>query len=102
MTDEERRQLKRFDAKVRHLLEQYAILEKENLDLYAELEKKDADIERLTSEVNQCKRDYSTLKLAKMIEVSDSDLKDAKQRITRLVREVNKCIGLLNAESETV
>lgn len=98
MTDEERRLLKNFEARVRQILRQYEIMQKENSDLYSELEKKDSEIERLNHEVEKCKKDYATLKLAKMIEINDSDIKNAKQRITRLVREVNKCIGLLSAE----
>ena len=31
-----------------------------------------------------------------MIELNDSDLKDAKQRLAKLVRDVDKCIALLN------
>jgi hypothetical protein len=52
----------------------------------------------MREEVSKSKKEYETLKLAKMIEISDSELKSAKQRITRLVREVNKCIGLLESE----
>ncbi len=100
MTDEERRILKNFDAHVRQLLRQYTVLQQENKDLYAELDKKDMEIEKLQAEIGQCKKDYATLKLAKMIEISDSDMKDAKQRLSKLVRDVNKCIGLLSTEQE--
>ena len=36
------------------------------------------------------------------MEISDGDIKNAKLRMTRLVREVNRCIGLLNAEEVAV
>ncbi|MCM1311429.1 MAG: hypothetical protein NC206_00155 [Bacteroides sp.] len=98
MTDEERQKLKNFDAHVRQLIAQYKVLQKENNDLYTELESKELEIERLQAKIGKCKSDYSNLKLAKMIEISDGDMKDAKQRITRLVREVNKCIALLSTE----
>jgi hypothetical protein len=55
----------------------------------------------LHAEIGQCKKDYSNLKLAKMIEVSDSEMKNAKQRLSKLVRDVNKCIGLLSTEQTT-
>ncbi len=100
MTDEEKRILKNFDAHVRQLLRQYSVLQQENKELYAELEGKDIEIEKLHAEIGQHKKDYATLKLAKMIEVSDSEMKDAKQRLTKLVRDVNKCIGLLSTEQE--
>lgn len=98
MTDEEKRILKKFDTRVHILLSQFSVLKKENADLYAELEQKDKEIEKMREEVSKSKKEYETLKLAKMIEISDSELKSAKQRITRLVREVNKCIGLLESE----
>ena len=101
MTDEERRFMKNFDAHVRQLLRQYQILQQENQDLYAELEQKDMEIEKLHAEIGQCKKDYTTLKLAKMIEISDGDMKSAKQRLSKLVRDVNKCIGLLSTEQTT-
>ncbi|MBQ9362846.1 MAG: hypothetical protein IJT97_05410 [Bacteroidaceae bacterium] len=98
MTEAERQTLKKFDAKVRNLLASYVALQRENTDLYEELEKKEEEIHNLQEQVQQHKKDYNNLKLAKMIEISDTDIKDAKQRITNLVREVNNCINLLNAQ----
>ena len=87
-----------FDAKVRNLLASYVALQRENTDLYEELDKKEEEIRSLQEQAQQYKKDYNNLKLAKMIEISDTDIKDAKQRITNLVREVNNCINLLNAQ----
>ena len=98
MTDEEKRQLKNFDGKVRQLLQNYRVMLKENADLYIEMDRKDEEIARLKAELRQSQSDYSNLKLAKMIEISDSELKGAKQRISKLVREINKCIGLLSTD----
>jgi chromosome segregation ATPase len=100
MTDEEKRQLKIFDGKVRQLLQSYQVMQKENADLYVEMDRKDEEIARLKAELRQSQSDYSNLKLAKMIEISDSELKGAKQRISKLVREINKCIGLLSTDLE--
>ncbi|MDO4993585.1 MAG: hypothetical protein Q4E32_01120 [Bacteroidales bacterium] len=98
MTDNEKRQMKEFEAKVRRLLTLYEELKKENADLYTDLERKETDIERLQSELRQSQSDYKNLKLAKMIQISDDEHHDAKMRITRLVREVNKCINQLSTE----
>lgn len=98
MTDNEKRQMKEFEAKVRRLLALYKELKKENADLYTDLERKETDIERLQSELRQSQSDYKNLKLAKMIQISDDEHHDAKMRITRLVREVNKCINQLSTE----
>ena len=98
MNKEEKRQLKNFDGKVRQLLQNYRVMQKENADLYIEMDRKDEEIARLKAELRQSQSDYSNLKLAKMIEISDSELKGAKQRISKLVREINKCIGLLSTD----
>ena len=98
MTDEEKRQLKIFDGKIRQLISNYQVMKKEIGDLYIEVDRKDEEIARLKAELRQSQSDYSNLKLAKMIEISDSELKVAKQRISKLVREVNKCIGLLSTD----
>mgnify|MGYP002623043927 CR=1 FL=1 len=98
MKVEERKQMKAFDALVRELLSKYGILKKENDDLYSDLIRKEEEIEKLKAELQSSRNDYATLKLAKMISINDNEMKNAKQRITRLVREVNKCIGLLTLE----
>ena len=101
MTPEERLSMKKFEAKVRQVIAQFGVLKQENADLYAELESRDEEIKRLKTELAQSKNDYNNLKLAKMIEVSDSEMKNAKQRLSKLVRDVNKCIGLLSTEQVT-
>ena len=35
-----------------------------------------------------------------MIEISDADIKESKMKITRLVREINKCISMLSSDTE--
>lgn len=100
MTAEERQSMKKFEAKVRQVIAQFRVLKQENADLYAELESKDKEMQTLKAELVQNRNDYNNLKLAKMIEVSDTDLKESKMKITRLVREINKCINILSTSTE--
>lgn len=100
MTPEERQSMKEFEAKVRQVLAQFRVLKQENADLYAELEGRDGEIKRLKAELAQNKIDYNKLKLAKMIEISDADIKESKMKISRLVREINKCINILSTDTE--
>ena len=100
MTTEERQSMKQFEAKVRQLIAQFRVLKQENADLYAELEGKEEEIKTLKADLAQSKNDYNNLKLAKMIEVSDADVKESKMKITRLVREINKCINMLSSDTE--
>lgn len=100
MTAEERQSMKKFEAKVRQVIAQFRVLKQENADLYAELEGKDEEIKSLKAELAQSQADYNNLKLARMIEISDSDVKESKMKITRLVREINKCISMLSTSTE--
>ena len=100
MTEEERQSMKRFEAKVRQVIAQMRVLQKENADLYEELEGKDEEIKTLKAELARSKSDYNNLKLAKMIEVSDADIKESKLKISNLVREINKCINILSSDTE--
>ena len=100
MTEEERQSMKRFEAKVRQVIAQMRVLQQENTDLYGELESKDEEINTLKAELAQSKTDYNNLKLAKMIEISDADIKESKLKISHLVREINKCINILSSDTE--
>lgn len=99
MNNTDRLELRSFESDVRQLLKAFRDIKSELTAVRAELQSKDAVIERLESELRSSRRAYSTLKTARMLEVSDTDLKESKLRITRLVREVNKCIRLLSAET---
>ncbi len=48
---------------------------------------------RLNEELNQR---YESLKLAKVIAASSDESHDAKIKLNRIIREVDKCISLLN------
>ena len=92
--------MKNFEAKIRQLIAQFRVLKQENADLYTELEGKDNEIQRLKEGLAQSQRNYNNLKLAKMIEISDADIKASKMKITKMVREINKCISILSSSTE--
>ena len=60
-----------------------------------ELVAKDSELQAVKQRNKQLEANYATLKMAKMLEVGDTDLAAAKQRINHLVRDVDKCIALL-------
>ena len=98
MTNEEKKKIRQFEARVRQLILQYKTLQDENIRLGSIIEDKDDEIKTLKAQLNTCQTNYETLKTAKMMTISDGDIKITKQRITGLVREVNKCISLLTGE----
>lgn len=87
-----------FQTRVRQLILRFQELKKENDELYAMVEKNEQDIKSLQAKQAQAERDYQSLKMAKMIEITNSDLQGAKDRLAKLIRDVNKCIAVLSDE----
>ena len=79
-----------FQTRVRDLLLRFQELKKENADLYAMVEKNEQDMKQLQAKLAQADNDYNTLKMAKMMEITDGDLESAKARVAKLIRDVNK------------
>jgi hypothetical protein len=75
---------------------QYEALKKENDELYALVDQREQEIKQLQGELSQAEADYNSLKMAKMLEVTDGDMETAQKRVTKLIRDVNKCITLLS------
>ena len=50
----------------------------------------------LRSENEELRKRYENLKVAKVLAEGDPENQAAKQKITKLIREVDKCIALLN------
>ena len=86
--------LNTFATRVRQMILQYEEVKKENTDLCELVGKRDKEIEKLEAQLKQARNDYNSLKMAKMIEISDGDMENAQKRISKLIRDVNKCITL--------
>lgn len=85
-----------FTTRVRQMILKYQEVRKENSELYAMVDERDKEIVELKKSVSEWEKEYKALKMAKMIEVTDGDLEAAKNRISKLVRDVNQCITLLS------
>ena len=87
-----------FTTRVRQMILQYNELKNENAELYSMVDSQEKEIQRLRQSLEQSKKDYESLKMAKMIEICDGDIESAKRRLAGLIREVNKCITLLSGK----
>ena len=97
MTENEKT-LAAFEARVRQMILRFQELKKENEELYAMISKNEQDIKTLNAKLTQAENDYNALKMARMLEITDGNLDEAKARLARLIREVNKCIAVLSDE----
>lgn len=96
MTEEDKNLLVTFEARLRQLLYEYEQLKLKNEKLKAVIRQKDEDIARRENRCGMLEAKYESLKMAKIISARDSETRDTRQRLSKLVREVDKCIALLN------
>jgi predicted RNase H-like nuclease (RuvC/YqgF family) len=89
-----------FETRVRQMILRFQELKKENENLQALVEKNGQDIQDLQAKLTQADHDYNSLKMAKMMEITDGDLEGAKARLTKLIRDVNRCIAILSDEEQ--
>ncbi|WP_455672188.1 hypothetical protein [Phocaeicola sp.] len=96
MTEEDKKLLSTFEARLRHFMYLHDELKRENAQLKQLLTDKDAEVKRVENSRKELEAMYTNLKMARTISIHDKDISDTKQRLSRLVREVDKCIALLN------
>ena len=85
-----------FTTRVRQMILQFAEIKKENSELYAMVDERDAKIKTLEQKLEQADKNYQMLKMAKLLEVTDGDMETVQKRVSKLIRDVNKCITLLS------
>ncbi len=66
-------------------------LEQKNIELLNKLNNSKNEIKKLQEK-------YDLLKIAKTVSTNVKDVNDTKNKINRIIREVDKCIALLNNE----
>lgn len=96
MTNEQEIKLHNFEARVRQLMMAYVEERKQKKSLQEQLNTCRQQLADAQSSVERLKNEYVTLKTARMIEISGDDVKDSRSRLAHLIREVDKCIALLD------
>ena len=84
-----------FETRVRQLILQFQQLKQENMQLQQQMQEQSQTIEELKARVTQADNDYNSLKMARMLEITDGNLDEAKERLARMIRQVNRCIAIL-------
>jgi len=96
MTDEQLKIIRNFEVRVRQVFVLCDNLKEENAQLKLQLTAQKSINDSLNKENTQLQLKYDNLKVARMISVRRDDFKATKDRLSKLVREVDKCITLLN------
>ncbi len=95
MTDENSKLLVNLEVRIKQLLFLCDSLKDENDRLKTEVKLKQEHVEATTIKLKELKTKYDSLKTARTITAASVDVDTAKLKLSKLVREVDKCINLL-------
>ncbi|MEG0994319.1 MAG: hypothetical protein RSE51_10835 [Bacteroidales bacterium] len=71
-------------------------LEEQKQDLLNKLDEKEAQLMKSLQEKEELNTKYQNLRTAQSFSGESSDMRETKARFNKLVREIDKCIALLN------
>ena len=96
MTEEDRLLLNDLKSNVQGLFAAYKKLEQKNKSLQLEFEELQNKLENLEHEKSEIGQQNEQLKIANQLLSQNDESSEAKQKINFLIREIDKCIALLN------
>jgi len=88
--------LSRLKNTIEVLISQYERITTDNIRLTKELSTYKTQIDEYKTTTAELEQKVNRLQLAEAFKASSLDTKEAKQKIGKLVREIDKCIALLN------
>ena len=74
----------------------YKSTRQENRMLQNEVTQLTSQLKEVVDSKTALEERYGQLKMARVLETSPADIQQTKKRINQLVREIDKCIALLN------
>ncbi len=96
MTEDHKRLLAVFEVRVRDLMA-LCDQQKRNIDeLTVALSLKEEELRQAKEMIEGLHSKYDNMLTARIVSANGEDMKNARTRLSRLVREVDKCIALLN------
>lgn len=96
MTNKYEELVSAFEIKLRRLISKYESLKEQNDLLQVELERKQHDLMLAHKEILELRNDYDHLKIARSLVLSEDEKNVSKEKINKMVREIDKCIALLD------
>ena len=96
MTEEEQILLNNLKINVQQFFKEFASVENEKKVLETNVLKLKTELELLKKEKSELSQKIEQLRLATHILSGVDENREAKQKINKLIREIDKCIALLN------
>lgn len=75
---------------------EYESVRDERNRLQKQITAMEAEATRMQQEIESLQRECQSLKTAKMLEINDGDVEKSKKRLDSLIRQIDRCIALLN------
>ncbi len=88
--------LNTLKRKIEIIISKYEQTSSENLRLSRDLDEAKNALDLSNKKVKDLELRISNLQLAEAFKTSSTDVKEAKQKIGKIVKEIDKCIALLN------
>ena len=95
MTEKDRIVMATFEEKLHRLVYEHKQLEEANRELSRILEEKENTLKELQQRCSALEKSYNDLKQAKIISLTAEGIDGTKERISSLVREIDRCIESL-------
>lgn len=96
MTEEQYKLINELKDKIHSLIKLYEQTREEKTYLFQEKQELVDLLEKKESEYAELNKRYETLKTTKILELSSDDKHETKIKINRMIREIDKCVALLN------
>jgi chromosome segregation ATPase len=96
MTESEVEELILLKRKVEELLNRHEEMQKSLVSIRSEKEELEKELSKKEKKFIELEEKYNKLQLSGAIKGDDESTRTARKRINKLVREIDKCIALLN------
>ncbi len=96
MSDQAIEELTLLNRKIDELLKRYDNLRSENKELRRENEAFKLRLKESNDKINELETKYDRIKLSGALMGDGVNATEAKKKISELVREIDKCVALLN------
>ncbi len=86
----------KLKARIEQIISKYEVALSENIALKEQLQKTTEELEIKNDTIKVLEQKVEQIQLADAFTASSADVKEAKKRIGKIVREIDKCISMLN------
>ena len=96
MSAESQITLRKLKGHIEQIISKYELALSENESLKGELERCRTELENKGDRIKELEKKIELMQLGDAFKASSEDVKEAKRKIGRIVREIDKCISMLN------